>query len=67
MIPILKDGKPVGMVSSNFLVELNEDFVTTMNFSTIFGNCSAKWLDLKLSQTTDVVYVKKAQITGWCL
>jgi hypothetical protein len=67
MIPIIRDGKPIGMVSSNFLVEFIGDVVTTQEFNNIFGNCSAKWLDLKLSNLTDDVYVRKAQITEWFL
>jgi hypothetical protein len=65
MIPIFRDGKAIGMMSSNFLVEFIGDVITTQEFNTIFGNCSAKWLDLKLSNLTDDVYVKKAQITEW--
>lgn len=65
MIPIIRNGKPIGMVNSNFLVEFVEDSITTKEFSSIFGNCKAKWLDLKLAQLTDDVYVRKAQITEW--
>lgn len=67
MIPILKDGKPIGMLNSNFLIEFIEDAVTTKTFNNLFGNCNAKWLDLKLSSLTDDVYVRKAQITEWYL
>lgn len=65
MIPILKNGKPIGMVNSNFLVEFVEDSITTLEFNSIFGNCVAKWIELKLSHLTDDVYVRKAQITEW--
>jgi hypothetical protein len=67
MIPIFKDGKAIGMVSSNFLVEFINNDITTADFNTIFGNCTAKFLDLKLSNLTDDVYVRKAQITEWFL
>jgi hypothetical protein len=65
MIPILKDGKPIGMLNSNFLIEFLEDTVTTQQFNDIFGDCTATFLDLKLSQTTDDVYVRKAKIMSW--
>ncbi len=67
MIPIFKNGRAIGMISSNFLVEFIDNDITTQEFNTIFGNCSANFLDLKLSSLTDDVYVKKAQITEWFL
>jgi hypothetical protein len=65
MIPITKDGKAVGVVSANFLVEIEGNVITTQEFINIFKNCKVKWIDLRLSHLTDDVYVKKAQILEW--
>jgi hypothetical protein len=65
MIPILKDGKPIGMLNSSFLIEFIEDNVTKDDFFKIFGDCTAEFLDVKLSQLTTDMYVRKAKITAW--
>lgn len=66
MIPIKKDGKIVGMVNGNFLVEFTNKITIDQMFLLLGANTLIKVLDVDLTMP-DEHYVKSAQILGWDL
>lgn len=66
MIPIKKDGKIIGMVNSNFLVEFNEKVTIDQMFLLLGQNTLIKVLNVDLTMP-DEYYVRSAQILGWNL